>query len=165
MAPQESQLRLDIVAFASRLLEVHETSARARVTAQAVLEWLPGTTVTVYILQEDAEKRYWSARSTVGEEAQPDQVVAAEAGTLGVLFRDQKTPAFDGASREREPYAHLTLRRTVKYQACVALVNDETLIGAIEILGFERGLDRLGVQALGALGGLAAPHLGSPPGY
>jgi hypothetical protein len=56
MAPQESDLRLDIVAFASRLLEVHEPGARARVTAQAVLEWLPGTTVTVYILQEDAEK-------------------------------------------------------------------------------------------------------------
>ena len=53
--PQESELRLDVVAFASRLLEVHETGARARVTAQAVLEWLPGTTVTVYLLQEDAE--------------------------------------------------------------------------------------------------------------
>jgi RND family efflux transporter MFP subunit len=165
MAPQESQLRLDIVAFASRLLEVHETSARARVTAQAVLEWLPGTTVTVYILQEDAEKRYWSARSTVGEEAQPDQVVPAEAGTLGVIFRDQKTTVFDGATLEREAYAHLNVRRTVKYLACVALVNDETLIGAIEILGFEGGLDRLVLPALGPLADLAAQALVSSQAY
>src|SRR4029077_1712035 len=165
MAPQESQLRLDIVAFASRLLEVHETSARARVTAQAVLEWLPGTTVTVYILQEDGEKRYWSARSTVGEEAQPDQVVPAEAGTLGVIFRDQKTTVFDGATLEREAYAHLNVRRTVKYLACVALVNDETLIGAIEILGFERGLDRLALPALEPLADIAALALVSSQVY
>src|SRR6202158_3349694 len=165
MAPQESQLRLDIVAFASRLLEVHETSARARVTAQAVLEWLPGTTVTVYILQEDAEKRYWSARSTVGEEAQPDQVVPADAGTLGVIFRDQKTTVFDGATLEREAYAHLNVRRTVKYLACVALVNDETLIGAIEILGFERGLDRVALPALEPLANIAALALVSSQFY
>ena len=163
--PQESELRLDIVAFASRLLEVHETGARARVTAQAVLEWLPGTTVTVYLLQEDAEKHYWSARSTVGEEAQPDQVVPADAGTLGVIFRDQKTTVFEGASLEREAYAHLNVRRTVKYLACVALVNDETLIGAIEILGFERGLDRLVLQALGPLADLAAQALVSSQAY
>ena len=165
MAPQESQLRLDIVAFASRLLEVHETSARARVTAQAVLEWFPGTTVTVYILQENAEKRYWSARSTVGEEAQPDQVVPAEAGTLGVIFRDQKTTVFDGATLEREAYAHLNVRRTVKYLACVALVNDETLIGAIEILGFERGLDRVALPALEPLANIAALALVSSQFY
>ena len=165
MAPQESDLRLDIVAFASRLLEVHETGARARVTAQAVLEWLPGTTVTVYILQEDAEKRYWSARSTVGEEAQPDQVVPADAGTLGVIFRDRKTTVFDGTTLEREAYAHLNVRRTVKYLACVALVNDETLIGAIEILGFERSLDRLVLQALGPLASLAAQALVSSQAY
>jgi RND family efflux transporter MFP subunit len=165
MTPQESDLRLDIVAFASRLLEVHETSARARVTAQAVLEWLPGTTVTVYILQEDAEKRYWSARSTVGEEAQPDQVVPADAGTLGIIFRDRKTTVFDGTTLEREAYAHLNVRRTVKYLACVALVNDETLIGAIEILGFEGVLDRLVLQALGPLASLAAQALVSSQAY
>src|SRR6202790_1669603 len=163
--PQESELRLDIVAFASRLLEVHETGARARVTAQAVLEWLPGTTVTVYLLQEDAENRYWSARFTVGEEAQPDQVVAAEGETLGVIFRDRKTTVFDGTTLEREAYAHLNVRRTVKYLACVALVNDETLIGAIEILGFERGLDRLVLQALGSLADLAAQALVSSQAY
>jgi RND family efflux transporter MFP subunit len=165
MAPQESDLRLDIVAFASRLLEVHETGARARVTAQAVLEWLPGTTVTVYILEEDVEKRYWSARSTVGEEAQPDQVVPADAGTLGVIFRDRKTTVFDGTNLKREAYAHLNVRRTVKYLACVALVNDETLIGAIEILGFERGLDRLVLQSLGPLADLAARALVSSQAY
>src|SRR3982074_2334853 len=165
MAPQESELRLDIVAFASRLLEVHETGARARVTAQAVLEWLPGTTVTVYLLQEDAGNRYWSARSTVGEEAQPDQVIPADAGTLGVIFRDRKTTVFDGTTLEREAYAHLNVRRTVKYLACVALVNDETLIGAIEILGFERGLDRLVLQALGSLADLAAQALVSSQVY
>jgi RND family efflux transporter MFP subunit len=165
MAPQESELRLDVAVFASRLLEVHETSARARVTAQAVLEWLPGTSVTVYLLQEEAENRFWSARSTLGEEAQPDQVVPADAGTLGDVFRDQKTTVFEGTSLEREAYAHLNVRRTVKYLVCVPLVNGATLIGAIEILGFEGVLDRVALKALGRLADLAAQALVSSQAY
>jgi RND family efflux transporter MFP subunit len=165
MAPQESELRLDVAVFASRLLEVHETSARARVTAQAVLEWLPGTSVTVYLLQEEAENRFWSARSTLGEEAQPDQVVPADAGTLGDVFRDQKTTVFEGASLQREAYAHLNVRRTVKYLVCVPLVNGATLIGAIEILGFEGVLDRVALKALGPLADLAAQALVSSQAY
>jgi RND family efflux transporter MFP subunit len=165
MAPQESELRLDVAAFAARLLEVHETSARARVTAQAVLEWLPGTSVTVYLLQEEAENRFWSARSTLGEEAQPDQVVPAEAGTLGDVFRDQKTTVFEGASLEREAYAHLNVRRTVKYLVCAPLLNGATLIGAIEILGFEGALDRVALKALGPLADLAAQALVSSQAY
>jgi RND family efflux transporter MFP subunit len=165
MAPQESDLRLDIAAIASRLLAVHETDARARVTAQAVLEHIPGTTVTVYLLHQDAEETYWSAHSTLGEEAQPDQAIPAEAGTLGSVFRNQKTTVFEGTTLEREAYAHLNVRRTVNWLACLPLFNNEALIGAIEILGFEGVLNRLTLHALEPLADVAAQALVSSQVY
>src|ERR1043166_7226327 len=70
-----SNLDLNLVAFASRLLAVSETPARARVIAQALLERFPGTTSILYLLLEDEEGLCWSACATVGDDAQPDQTV------------------------------------------------------------------------------------------
>lgn len=128
---------LNIAGFASRLLAVSETGARARLTAQAVLERFPGATSILYLLLDDDDGLCWSACATVGDGAQPDQTVRGESGTLGSLLRDSAPAIYEGRELVREEYAHLNIRRTLKSLVCLPLLADDLLIGAIEILTFD----------------------------
>jgi len=165
MTPQESKLDINIAGFASRLLELRETTDRARITAQTIGDRFPGATVTVYLLREDEEGQFWSARATAGDGAEPDPVIPAEAGTLGSLFRDQQMIVFEGRALVREDYAHLNVRRTLKYLACVPLFQKGVLVGAIEILSFDAVLDRTSLEALESLAEIAASALVSSQVY
>jgi len=165
MTPQDSKLEINIAGFASRLLELRETAERARMTAQTIGDRFPGTTVTVYLLRENEEGQFWSARATAGDGAEPDPVVPAEAGTLGSLFRDQQMIVFEGRTLVREDYAHLNVRRTLKYLACVPLLQKEVLIGSIEILSFDAILDRTSLEALEPFAEIAAQALVSSQLY
>ena len=137
-----SNLDLNLAAFASRLLAVSEIPARARAIAQAVLERFPGTTSILYLLLEDDEGLFWSASATVGDDAQPDQRVPADSGTLGSLVHDPSTAIYEGRTLAREEYAHLNIRRTLKALVCLPLLADGALMGAIEILTFDTIPDR-----------------------
>ncbi len=164
MTPQ--QLDINIAGFASRLLELRETTDRARITAQTIVERFPGATATVYLLrQDDEEVQFWSARATAGDDAEPDPVIPAEAGTLGALFRDQQMVLFEGRDLVREDYAHLNVRRTLQYLACVPLFHKEALIGSIEILSFDASLDRTSLEALEPLTEIIAQGLVSSQVY
>ena len=83
MIPPGSELDINIADFASRLLGASETGPRARIIAQVVLERFPATTATIYILQEDDNGPFWSVKASLGEGAEPDPTVNADAGTLG----------------------------------------------------------------------------------
>ena len=166
MTPQESKVDINIAGFASRLLELRETSDRARITAQTIVDRFPGATVTVYLLRQDDEAgQFWFARATAGDDAEPDAVVPAEAGTLGALFRDQEMIVFEGRALVREDYAHLNVRRTLKYLAGVPLFQREVLIGSIEILSFDALLDRTSLESLEPLAEIAAHALVSSQVY
>ena len=165
MTPQGFNLDITIAGFASRLLEWRETADRARITAQTIVDRFPGATVTVYLLAEAEEGQFWSARATAGDGAEPDRVIPAEAGTLGSLFRDRQLIVFEGRALVREDYAHLSVRRTLKYLACVPLLHKEALIGSIEILSFDALLDRTSLAALEPLAEVAAQALVSSQQY
>ncbi len=96
MAPPGSELDINIAGFAARLLEVPETAARARLTAQAILQQIPSTTTTIYLLEGDDDGPFWSVRATAGENVEPDPTVPAEAGTLGTVFQDPRPVVFEG---------------------------------------------------------------------
>jgi GAF domain-containing protein len=159
MAPPGSELDINIAGFAARLLDVPETAARARLTAQAILQQFPATTTTIYVLEGDDEGPFWSVRATLGESVEPDPTVPAEAGTLGSVFRHLQTIVFEGNTLVREDYAHLNVRRTVKSLACVPLLHGETLTGAIEILSFDGPLRSPMLDALRPLIEVAASAL------
>jgi RND family efflux transporter MFP subunit len=165
MTPPGSELDINIAGFAARLLEVLETAARARLTAQAILHQFPATTTTIYVLEEDDDGPFWSGRATLGESAEPDHRVPAEAGTLGTVFHDPRTIVFEGNTLVREDYAHLNVRRTVKSLTCVPLLHGGTLVGAIEILSFDAPLRQPLLEALGPLAEVAAAALVSSQAY
>ena len=156
---------LNIAGFASRLLAVSETGARARLTAQAMLERFPGATSILYLLLEDEEGLGWSACATVGDGAQPDQTVRGDSGTLGSLLRDSAPAIYEGRELVREEYAHLHIRRTLKSLVCLPLLADDLLIGAIEILSFDSVPDQATVEELEPVCDLAASALKASQAY
>jgi len=161
-----SNLDLNIAGFASRLLEVSETAARARIITQTVVEHFPGSTAVVYVLQQDEQDPFWSARATSGDGAEPDPRVAAESGTLGALIRTSRTVVFEGRTLVREEYAHLNnIRRTVRSLACVPLLANGALVGAIEIVSFDTIIDRAELEDLESMSEIAGHALVSSLAY
>jgi len=141
MTPPGTNLDLNIADFAARLFEVSETSARARVIAHTVVEVLPSATAIVYLLQEDDDGQFWSARATVGDNAEPDPKIPAHLGTLGLLLHTAETAVFEGGTLVREEYAHLNIRRTLRCLAALPLRSNSGVVGAVEILSFDSALD------------------------
>jgi RND family efflux transporter MFP subunit len=154
-----SGLEINLVDFATRLLRAQETASRARLIAQAVVDLFPSTTTTIYLLQQDEAGFYWSVAGSQGEGVEPDATVPVDAGTLGTLLQERVAVTFEGSALVREEYAHLNVRRTVKGLACVPLLQADTLVGAIEILSFDRPLEPGQLHALGPFPELAAAAL------
>lgn len=165
MTSPDSRLGLNIADLASRLLEVNETGARARVIAQAASELFPGTTTIVYVLQEDEAGPFWSARATVGDGAEPDRRVGTASGTLGSLAENPKTVFFEGRTLVREEYSHLNVRRTVRCITCVPLIANSALVAAIEIVSFESILDLALLPDLESISEVAGQALLSSQAY
>ncbi len=141
MTSPGSNLDLNIAGFAARLCEVSETPARARVIAETIIEVFPSATAIVYLLQEDDDGQFWSARATVGDDAQPDPRVPADLGTLGSLLHNTQIAVFEGSTLSREEYAHLNIRRTLRSLVCLPLLSNSGSVGAVEILSFDSRLE------------------------
>lgn len=160
-----SNLDLNVAGFASRLLEVNETAARARVIAQTAGELFPATTVIVYVLEEDVEGQFWAARAIVGDGAEPDRRVEPSYGILGSLMQSPVTGIFEGSTLVREEYSHLNVRRTVRSITCVPLLANGTLVGAIEVISFENTPDHALLSDIEALSEIAGQALVSSQAY
>ncbi len=163
--PQGSELDLNLAAFASRLLEVQETAARARVTARTLTEISLGTATTVYLLEEREGGPCWVARATSGEGVQPDPVVAATVATLGMIFREQQALLLEGRTLVQEDYAHLNVRRTIKALACLPLIHGEVLVGCVELLSFDEEWDQSRIEALQPFAEISASALAASQDY
>ncbi len=159
MPIQISRLTLNIAALSARLLEEHEVTPRARITAQTLAEALPGSAVNVYAITALAEGNVWTVMATAGEAAKPEAAVPLQTGTLGILARERKPLLFDGNNLSREEYAHVNLRRTLRSLSYLPLTQREALIGAIEILSFEDKLSAEHVNSLGAVAEVASAAL------
>lgn len=165
MTSPSSKVDLNVGGLASRLLEVNETAPRARIIAQTVSELFGGTTAIVYLLQEDQEGQFWSARATVGDGAEPDRRVEATSGTLGALLENPGPVLFEGRTLVREEYAHLNVRRTVRCITCMPLMANGVLVAATEILTFESIPDHALLADLGSLSEIAGQALLSSQAY
>ena len=165
MRASGSELEVNLVDFAARLLGVQETAPRARLITQAVLDQFPDTTTTVYLLDRDEDGDFWSVAASVGEGVEPDATVSGDAGTLGTLLQEQVTVVFEGHTLVRENYAHLNVRRTVKSLACVPLLHGEVLVGALEILSFDAPLNLKHLDSLRPMTELSSAALVSSRSY
>ncbi|HTR22553.1 MAG TPA: GAF domain-containing protein [Terriglobales bacterium] len=164
MATQSPDLAVDIAGISAHLLQARGIAPRARTIAHAVAALLPSCAVNTYLLSHTAEGEYWTVVATVGEGV-PDETVALETGTLGILAASPKPLLFAGKTLIREQYAHLNVRKTLHSLAYLPLVVNDALIGAIEILNFEEELGEPNLNALQEVAAIAAPALNSAQEY
>jgi RND family efflux transporter MFP subunit len=165
MPIQSSRLVLNLAAFSARLLEQQEVSPRSRITAQTIAQALPGTAVNIYVTGSDAEGDIWMAIASAGEAAVPESTIPLQTGILGILAKELKPLLFEGGTLSREEYAHVNVRRTLQSLSYLPLIQDELLVGAIEILSFENKLSEEQLESLGAVAELASVALHAAKTY
>lgn len=165
MATQGSAVAVDISAFSAQLFEQREVFPRARIAAQAVADFLPGSAVTIYLLANSDDGQVWVPQSTVGDVSIPDASASTGDGTLGILAEKGDALVFSGKELAREHYAHLHTRRTLTSLAYLPLRNQADLFGAIEIVSFEGELTEGNLSALQPMAEVTAGALANAAGY
>jgi RND family efflux transporter MFP subunit len=165
MVNQGSDLDIDIAGYSAHLLMEQEVSPRARTTARAIASILPGTAVSIYLLGSQEGEDVWIPKATTGEVSVQAASVPAESGILGELLSEKTGLIVSGKKLLRENYAHLDTRKTVLSLAYLPLLQDETMVGAIEILSFEKEIAEGHLQSLVPLADVAAAALIAAVGY
>lgn len=146
----------------SAMLRERESAPRAALLAQQAAELVSGGAAIVYVLDSGdppAVPSTWTGKATAGEISLDDPTVPADSGTLGTLAQEQQPLLFSGNELTREDYAHLHARRTLVSLACVPIVVNDVLIGALEVASFEGTITSSDLQILVDLVEHAGPGL------
>jgi RND family efflux transporter MFP subunit len=165
MASQSFDLRTDPVELSARLLSAQEVMPRARIVARFVVDRFLGAAVNIYILSSLSSEEAWLPKASVGEVSVYEVSVPADTGTLGELKAQQKALLFSGKELQRETYSHLDIRRTLLSLAYLPLVKDGALVGAIEILSFDREISQDQLRSLNPVTEVAAAALAAAQTY
>ncbi len=135
----------------SAMLRERESVPRAVLLAQQASELVSGGAAIVYVLDSGDPPTHpatWTAKATAGEVHLDDATVPADSGTLGTLTQEQQPLLFSGNELTREDYAHLHARRTLQSLACIPIIVNDVLIGALEVASFEGTIDSSDFQIL-----------------
>lgn len=163
MSPRRSASAVPVAEIAAALLAQPEVAPRARVIVGHVAELFPGAAAVVYVIQ-DQENPAWTAKATAGE-ITVAQVMDFNAGTLGTVAESRTLQVFESASLQREDFSHLDIRRTAVSLAYAPLLVDETLVGAIELVGSEQPFPDTVLQSLKEIAELASPAISAALNY
>jgi len=161
MATQSPGFSVPLADFAATLLAQREISPRARIIAQFVSGFVPEAAVVVYAIH-DQDEPAWKPEAVLGEIAMQESIVEHGAGTLGALAENREPVVYEASELAREDYAHLNVRRTIQSLAYIPLLVDETtMVGAIEIISFGKQITETLVAPVIDAADLAAIGLGS----
>ncbi|HSE50313.1 MAG TPA: efflux RND transporter periplasmic adaptor subunit [Terriglobales bacterium] len=161
MATQSPGFSVPLAELAASLLAEREVGPRARIVANFIAGMLPDTAVILYVVH-DQNAPEWSAAAVQGEIALQDATVEFHAGTLGELAERREPLLYEVADLAREDYSHLNVRRTVGSLAYIPLlIDEETLIGGIELIGFGKSLTEAAIAPAIECASVAATGLGS----
>jgi RND family efflux transporter MFP subunit len=163
MATRRPASAVQVAELAATLLAQPEVAPRARVIANRVAELLPDAAVVVYVIP-DQENPAWTAKATAGE-ITVGEVPDFNGGTLGTVAESRALQVFEGATLQREDLSHLDIRRTAVSLAYVPLLVDETLVGAIELVSYERSFPDTVLQSLNEIAELASPAIAAALSY
>jgi RND family efflux transporter MFP subunit len=135
MAVRRPSFAFGAVEFTGALLAEREMLPRAQLTADHLVQRLPGTAAIVYVLQKSGDS-HWVPKATAGEIAVA-QAVTPESGGLGLVAERRAIVILDGDDLSREEYAHLDTRRTVAFLVYAPLISEGEVIGAVEIVNYD----------------------------
>ena len=160
MATHGPRFSLSIEDLALNLLLERETSPRARLIIDHLTQLFAASACVLYLLKDD-EPQQWYAIASGGELSGVDALIAVGAGTLGRLAASGVPAIYSGSELQREDYAHLTVRRTVRSLATVPILSSGAVIGAIEVVTFDQSLDQDSLAVIKQVAEYAAPALTS----
>lgn len=162
MATQRPGFEIPLLDFAASLLVQGDTLQRAQLIAEQVAQLDPGSDVVVYVIEEP-EDPSWTPKGFGGDRiAHP---LDFQAGTLGMLAESSAPLVLNAAQLTREDYAHLDIRRTLISLAYVPLLAEGVLVGAIELVSYERPPSNALLETIRAIAQLGAPAIASAVAY
>ena len=158
MATPSASFAVPLTEFAAALLAERELTPRARLIAEQIAPMFPGSAVVLYVI-EDQDARAWMPKATSGEIALHESRIDFDHGTLNRLAEVRQPLILPGKDVPREEYAHLNVRRTVASLGYWPIILDDLLIGAVEIVSYERAVTKTALESLSELSGVAAMAL------
>ena len=156
---------VDLSILSASLLGEQEVVPRTRAVAKFVAELVSQSAVSVYTLGSDGSNTYWMPRATVGEATVHDQSILSDTGVLGSVLESAEPVLRTAPQLKREDYPHIDTRRTLRSLCYLPLVHNDNLVGALEILSFERELSSEIIEALLPVSGVAAAAIASAQSY
>jgi RND family efflux transporter MFP subunit len=165
MATQRPGIQIPLVDFAASLLSQAEAAARAQLIAEQVVELDPNCDAVVYVI-EDQDNPAWCPKGVRGDIRVEGEQLEFDSGTLGMVAEAGEQPlVLNGAQLKREHYAHLDVRRTLASLAYVPLLAGGVLVGAIELITYERPPSSSLLTSVANIAQLAAPAIASAISY
>lgn len=145
-----------LLAIANALLSAADTGSRAAVLAEAVTEAMADSACVLYSIQSEDDQTFWIPLAVAG-----DVTPAADAiRDKPRIFPADATPLLYNATRlQREEYAHLNVKRTIRSIAFLPFGQPGAFSGMFEVLAFGAELIPQQVVALQPLADLAATAL------
>jgi GAF domain-containing protein/biotin carboxyl carrier protein len=146
--------------LSAHLLAAPDTAARAALVAAAITEQLRDSACVIYRLVPGDEQGEWAAIGIAGE-LTLDQTLL-EAGnplTAALLTETPHAVIYRGQDLRREDYAHLHVTRSLQSLAYLPLVDQDNLMGAVEILSFSDALELTQLDQLAPIIQVAIPAI------
>ncbi len=116
------------------LLREPDLGSRATLTVRCVAESLTGGAVILYLIE--APRGPWKVKAQIGDVRLAD-VVPFETGHLPELARTGTPVVFTPKHLAPEDYSHLGLRRTLRSWAGLPILDNNVLVGALEVVSFD----------------------------
>jgi RND family efflux transporter MFP subunit len=150
--------RLSHSGLSIALLRESAETSRARRIAEHLVELFPGFGVAVYALRSE-QPIIWAALACAGDLDFDQPLIESDDSTLSTMGEAGAAVVFKGSELTREAYSHIHVRRTIAAIAALPLVHDDSIIGAFELVCFDRVPGDADLQLASEVADMAAPAL------
>ncbi|HZC44271.1 MAG TPA: GAF domain-containing protein [Acidobacteriaceae bacterium] len=138
-----------ILELSSLLLAASDSVTRSGLIASAVVEIFAESACVVHRYRDQDEEAAWTATGVAGDVSVEQDALPSDYRLLVPLLSGAPQVLFYPSTElRREDFAHLHVTRSVESLAYLPLVEDEHLIGAIEVVSFSPDLQRKDLKKL-----------------
>jgi RND family efflux transporter MFP subunit len=146
--------------LAASLLAAHDSAARSALISAAVVEALPDCACVLHRFLPGDNDAAWTAVGLAGDISVEQFSMATDSRLLAPLLAETPAAAIYPASQiQREDYAHLHVNRSIASLAYLPLLDQESLLGAVEVVAFSKVLGSTDIARLAPITRLASPAL------
>ncbi len=125
----------------------------------AVVGQLQDSACAIYRYVPGDGEGEWTALGLAGDAALAQATFPAAEHVMSALLSEARAVIYPGQDLRREDYAHLHLTRSVESLAYLPLLDQDRVLGAIEIISFSRALEPGELDELAPIIQLAVPAI------